>query len=391
MLKISGIWLGAVGVLGLALAAPSEGWAKDQVRLAYIGPLTGPLSSVGIGARNSIELAVRQRNADPDATYEYVLEAFDDECKADVGLRVATRAAADDGIVVGFPHYCSAVAIGAVGTYNRFELPVVLWGAVLPDITYGNDYKEIHRVNGTMINQNEHAANFVVDQGYQTWAIIHDTTDYGRAHNEYFSRFLTEAGGEIVGTFGVTADQQDFSSELAQIASLRPDVLYFGGQAQLGVRIRAQMERLGVTAQFQGTSGILSDAYLEGLPPALSEGTLAFLEGAPVDQLPGGAAFVAAYQEAGFGEPFEAYGPFAYSAASLAIDLIEEVGPDRIALRDALNGVSGYDSAIGEITFDESGQNTVAVISTYVVQDGQWTVWEDSDYASGLRSLRQPN
>ncbi|MCG6121905.1 MAG: branched-chain amino acid ABC transporter substrate-binding protein [Microvirga sp.] len=391
MLKFSGIWLGALGALGLVFAAPSDGLAKDQVKLAYIGPLTGPLSSVGIGARNSVELAVRLRNADPDAKYEYVLESFDDECKPDVGLRVATRAASDDGIVVAFPHYCSAVAIGAVGTYNRFELPVVLWGAVLPAIIYGNDFKEIHRVNGTMINQNDHAAKFVVEQGYKTWAIIHDTTDYGRAHNEYFSQFLTEAGGEIVGTFGVTAEQQDFSSELSQVASLKPDVLYFGGQAQLGVRIRSQMERLGVTAQLQGTSGILSDAYLEGLAPELSEGTIAFLEGAPVDQLPGGAEFVSAYETAGFGEPFEAYGPFAYSAATLAIDLIEEVGPDRIALRDALNGVNGYDSAIGEITFDESGQNTVAVISTYVVQDGKWVVWEDSEYASGARSLRKPN
>lgn len=391
MMKISGILLGAAGALALTVATPVETMAKDQVKLAYIGPLTGPLSSVGIGARNSVELAVRLRNADPAAKYEYVLESFDDECKPDVGLRVATRAASDDDVVVAFPHYCSAVAIGAVGTYNRFELPVVLWGAVLPAIVYGNDFKEIHRVNGTMINQNEHAAKFVVDQGYKTWTVIHDTTDYGRAHNEYFSRFLGEAGGQIVGTFGVTADQQDFSSELSQIASLKPDVLYFGGQAQLGVRIRSQMERLGVTAQFQGTSGILSDAYLEGLTPELSEGTIAFLEGAPVEKLPGGAEFVAAYQAAGFGEAFEAYGPFAYSAATLAIDLIEQVGPDRIALRDALNGVKGYDSAIGEISFDEAGQNTVAVISTYVVQDGKWVVWEESEYASGARSLRKPN
>ncbi|MEZ5785446.1 MAG: hypothetical protein R3D62_02930 [Xanthobacteraceae bacterium] len=32
---------------------------------------------------------------------------------------------------------------------------IVCAGRVLPDITYGNKYPEVHRVNGTMINQNQ--------------------------------------------------------------------------------------------------------------------------------------------------------------------------------------------------------------------------------------------
>ena len=55
----------------------------------------------------------------------------------------------------------------------------------------------------------------------------------------------------------------------------------------MGVRIRTQMDKLGVKAVFEGTSGIVSDAYIEGLGP-LAEGTLAFREGAPVEKLPGG-------------------------------------------------------------------------------------------------------
>ena len=34
-----------------------------------------------------------------------------------------------------------------------------------------------------------------------------------------------------------------------------------------------------------------------------------------------------------------------------------------------------------------NGQNTIALITKYVVQDGKWTVWEDSEYASGKRKL----
>ena len=167
---------------------------------------------------------------------------------------------------------------------------------------------------------------------------------------------------------------------------MNPDVIYFGGLTPLGVRIRQQMDRLGIDAQLQGTSGIVSDAFIEGLGP-LAEGVLAFREGAPVEKLPGGQFFMAEYQKAGYGEPPEAYGPFAFAAMNLVLDTIEEVGPDREAIIEALADVKDHDSIVGPITFDDHGQNAVPLITKYVAQDGEWVVWEDSEYASGQRKL----
>jgi branched-chain amino acid transport system substrate-binding protein len=374
-------------VIGLALMlAGPDALAKDQVKVGFIGPLTGGVSANGLGGRNSADLAVRLRNQDGKAKYQYEMVALDDECKPNIGVQVATKLAADDDVVAAVTHYCSTVAIGTVDTYHKFGLPVVVWGAVLPDITYGNDYPEIHRVNGTMINQNETAAQFMRGLGYQNWVIIHDTTDYGKGHEKYFSKFLKAAGGGIVGSFGVTADQQDFTAELTKAKALDPDVIYFGGLTPLGVRIRQQMDKLGIEAEFEGTSGIMSDAFIAGLGP-LAESVVAFREGAPVEKLPGGKFFTEQYAKAGYKEPPEAYGPFAFVAMNLLLDTIEAVGPDREAITKALANVKNQDSIIGPITFDSHGQNTVPLITKYVVQDGKWMVWEDSEYASGKRKL----
>jgi branched-chain amino acid transport system substrate-binding protein len=374
-------------VIGLALMlAGPDALAKDQVKVGFIGPLTGGVSANGLGGRNSADLAVRLRNQDGKAKYQYEMVALDDECKPNIGVQVATKLAADDDVVAAVTHYCSAVAIGTVDTYHKFGLPVVVWGAVLPDITYGNDYPEIHRVNGTMINQNETAAQFMRGLGYQNWVIIHDTTDYGKGHEKYFSKFLKAAGGGIVGSFGVTADQQDFTAELTKAKALDPDVIYFGGLTPLGVRIRQQMDKLGIEAEFEGTSGIMSDAFIAGLGP-LAESVVAFREGAPVEKLPGGKFFTEQYAKAGYKEPPEAYGPFAFVAMNLLLDTIEAVGPDREAITKALANIKNQDSIIGPITFDGHGQNTVPLITKYVVQDGKWMVWEDSEYASGKRKL----
>jgi branched-chain amino acid transport system substrate-binding protein len=380
----SSVALGLAALISLAFGGIAV--AKDLVKVAFIGPLTGGVSANGLGGRNAADLAVRLRNADANAKYEYEMIVLDDECKPNIGVQVATKAAADRDVVAGVTHYCSAVAIGTVDTYHKFGLPVIVWGAVLPDITYGHDYPEIHRVNGTMINQNETAADFMTGLGYKTWVVIHDTTDYGKGHNRYFSQYVTEAGGEILGTFGVTAEQQDFTAELTQAKSLNPDVIYFGGLTPLGVRIRQQMDKLGIAAQLQGTSGIMSDAFIDGLGP-LAEGVVAFREGAPVDKLPGGQFFAEQYAEAGYGEPPEAYGPFAFAAMNLILDTIEAVGPDREAITEALGNVKDHDSIVGPVTFDDHGQNMVPLITKYVAQDGKWVVWEDSEYASGKRKL----
>jgi len=378
--------LAALAALVLALAgAPAD--AKEKVKVGFIGPLTGGVSANGIGGRNSADLAVRLRNADAKAKYEYELVVLDDECKPDVAVQVATKMAAANDIIAAATHYCSVTAIATVDTYHKFGFPVIVWGAVLPDVTYRNQYPEIHRVNGTMINQNDANAGLISNLGYTTVAVIHDTTDYGKGHNEYFSKALARIGkAKIVGTFGVTADQQDFTAELTQIKALNPEVIYFGGLTPLGVRIRSQMDKLGINAVFDGTSGIVSDAYIQALGP-LAEGTLAFREGAPVDKLPGGKFFMAKYNEQKYDQPPEAYGPFAFAAMDLILDTIEKVGPDRKKVIAELAQVTNRNSVVGEITFDDHGQNTVPLITRFVVQDGKFVEWQDSEYASGKRKL----
>ena len=373
-----------LAVAWLAAVVPAE--AKDKVKVGFIGPLTGGVSANGLGGRNSADLAVRLRNADPKAKYEYELVVLDDECKPNVAVQAATKMAAERDVVAAATHYCSSTAIATVDVYHRFGLPVVVWGAVLPDITYRNKYPEVHRVNGTMINQNDTNAELLTKLGYKTFAVIHDTTDYGKGHNEYFSAALAKRGGKIVGTFGVGSDQQDFTAELTQIKALNPEVIYFGGLTPIGVRIRAQMDKLGIKAVFDGTSGIVSDAYIQGLG-ALAEGTLAFREGAPTDKLPGGKFFMEKYAAQKYDNPPEAYGAFAYAAMDLILDSIEKVGPDRRRVIEDMAKVENRDSIIGKITFDDHGQNTVSLITKYVVQDGKWVVWEDSEYASGKRKL----
>ncbi|HEU5395512.1 MAG TPA: ABC transporter substrate-binding protein, partial [Candidatus Methylomirabilis sp.] len=173
--------LGLLALDGLGRSARAQ--AKKVVKLSFIGPLTGGTASNGLGGRNSFLLAVAERNADPRSKYRYETIVLDDECKPTVAVQAALRAGSDPEVIASVSHYCSVVAIATVDTFHKLGLPSMVWGAVLPDITYSHEYVEITRVNGTMINQNHIAAEFAVKKvGFKTFSILHDTTDYGRGH-----------------------------------------------------------------------------------------------------------------------------------------------------------------------------------------------------------------
>lgn len=380
--------ISAVFLSTTLLVAADAAAAKDTVKIAWVGPLTGALSAHGIGGRNSAELAVKLMNAKPDAKYNYELVTLDDECKPNVGVQVVTKIAADRSISAAIPHYCSATAIATVDIFNRFKLPMVVWAAVLPEITYGHQYPEVHRVSGILIGQNRVGAEFMKGLGYKTFVSVADSTDYGKSMNKYFTQFTTEQGNQILGSFSVPPDQQDLSAELTKIKELNPEVIYFGGLTPLGARLRTQMEKLGITAQLEGNSGIIGEAFVNAVGPELAEGTVTFFDSPPLARMPGGKFFSEQYAAAGYKEPPEAYGPFSYAATTLTMETIEKVGPDRAAITKALGDVKDRPSIVGPITFDDHGQNITPMTTKYVVQDGKWVVWEDSEYASGKRKLK---
>jgi branched-chain amino acid transport system substrate-binding protein len=71
------------------------------------------------------------------------------------------------------------------------------------------------------------------------------------------------------------------------------------------------------------------------------------------------------------------------------MDAIEKVGPDRKRVTAELGKTKDKESIIGKVTFDDHGQNVVPLISKYVVQDGKWVLWEDSEYGKGSRKLKR--
>ena len=147
-------------------------------------------------------------------------------------------------------------------------------------------------------------------------------------------------------------------------------------------RVRGQQYKLNIDCLMLSCSGAYIQSFCESLGKEALEGCIAFSEAAPLKMYAGGLAFDATYKKENFKQLSENYGIYAYSAARVIMDVIEKVGPDREKVVDEIANLDIEDSPIGPVKMDENGQNIKVPYYTYIGQDGNWVIWEDSEYAT---------
>lgn len=380
------VTLTGCGASGTTQSAGSN--AKKTVKVAFLGPLTGPNAMQGVGARNSFDLAIKQANDSGKLSFNIQVMDLDDASDPGTGASAAQKAVADPEVVAASGHWNSPVAQATIPIFKAAGMPLVIWGAIAPDLTNPQNYPYITRVAPTQVQENGPLFKFLYKQGYRKWAVISDTSSYGKGNTEAWSNEVKkQPDAKIVSVDSIQVGQTDFRPILSKIKTENVDGVYFGGVVMEGALIRRQMVELGMkNTLLTGISGIVDDKFIQTAGSTAAEGVVATQPGEDIAKLPGGKAFEQAYQKAGYKEPYGAYGPYAYDAANIIIQALKEVGPNKKALVGAIAKIK-YNGLLGETTFDSVGQTQNIASTIYVVQDGKWVDWDSSQYKSGSRKL----
>jgi len=362
---------------------------KKIVKIAFIGPLTGPNAMQGTGARNAFQLAVKQATESGKLAFKLEVVDLDDASNPATGASVAQKVVADPGIVAVAGHWNSPVAEATIPIFKAAGMPLVIWGAIGPTLTSPANYPYVTRVAPTQTQESEPLAKFVVnDLGRKRWAIISDTSSYGKSNTEVWTNELQKYPGiDVVSVDEIQVGQTDFRPILSKLKTQKIDAIYFGGVVMEGALARRQASELGMKdILLVGISGIIYDNFIQTAGTDAAEGVIATKPGKEISKMTGGQEFESAYQKAGYKEPYGARGPYAYDSANIIIEALKQVGPDKKALVNAIAKIR-YEGLLGTTTFNEIGQTANAAITIYVVQDGKWVDWESSEYKRGARKL----
>lgn len=368
---------------GTGGAAGADG--GKVVKIGLIAPLTGEISSIGLGIRNGADLAVRQaneRNVIPGWHFELVPE--DDQAQADPGRHAATKLAGDEDIAGVVGPFNSSVGQAVQPVLDSAGIALISPGTTNPGLTRGPDldnpkraYKSFFRTCTTDDVQGPFAAQYLLDKRINRIATIHDKKAYGDGITTAFTEHFTENGGTVVRAETINPEDKDFSAVISLVGGANPQAVFYGGEYGQAGPLSQQMKGSGLNVPLMGGDGIFDARYIDLAGPN-ANGDLATSVGAPVDSLESAKEFVEAYNAQGYADSYAAFGVYAYDATNALIEALKTTLPNaenaadaRAATIDALNDVE-FAGATGTVAFDEFGDARERVLTAYQVTDGKW-------------------
>ena len=359
------------------------------VTIGVDAPLTGDLSALGLGIKNSVDLAAKTANKKKYVDgVTFKIEALDDQGQASVGQQNATKLVANKDVLGVVGPLNSSVGESMQKVFDTAKLVEVSPANTNPALTQGVDwqntktrpYKSYFRTATTDAIQGPFAAQYVYNDAKKKKVfVIDDKKTYGAGLAATFTEEFKKLGGKVVGTEHINPDSKDFNAVATKVKQSGADVVYYGGEYPQAGPLSKQIKEAGAKIPLVGGDGIYSADFIK-LSGAAGTGDLATSVGAPVEELPSAKEFVANYKDAGYKEAFEAYGGYSYDSAWAIIEAVKKVVEDndgklpddaRSKVVDAMQNVS-FDGVTGKVSFDEFGDATNKQLTVYSVKDGDW-------------------
>lgn len=355
---------------------------ERKAKLAIALPLTGDIASLGQGLKRAAEMAGEEYNAgSPKVPVEFV--SFDDRSDPKEAVSVADRIVSDPDIVGVVGHFNSGCSIPASRIYAQAGIPMISPASSDPELTLQQmspnwtGKKCIFRVNTTDNVQGPVGANFVTNElKAKRIAVIHDKTAYGQGVAEEFRKQAASNGADIVAFEGLQVGDRDFRSLLTRVRAQNPDALYFGGEFSEGGILVRQARDIGYKGIFIASEANYDPAFLRVAGDA-AEGTYVTFLGSPAELLPSAREFVERYKKRYPNDDVKAYDHYGYEAASIFLEAISQVGPDRDKIITYIRGIN-HNGVLGQTAFDEKGDTLNKTITLFHVEKGRFVPLKSS-------------
>ncbi len=367
------------------------------VTIGVDAPLTGDLSALGLGIKNSVDLAVNTANKQNYVKgVTFKIEALDDQAQPSSGQQNATKLVADNSVLGAVGPLNSSVAESMQKVFDDAKLVEVSPANTNPALTQGTNwqktkarpYKSYYRTATTDAIQGPFAAQYVYNTAKKKKVfVIDDKKTYGAGLAATFTEEFKKLGGQVAGTEHINPDTKDFSAVATKVKNSGAEVVYYGGEYPQAGPLSKQIKAAGAKIPVVGGDGMFDPTFIK-LAGSDSTGDLATSVGAPVEKLDSAKQFVANYKAAGYKEDYAAYGGYSYDSAWAIIEAVKKVVDDnggklpsdaRAKVTAAMQNVS-FDGVTGKVSFDEYGDATNKQLTVYAVQNGAWKSVQSGTY-----------
>lgn len=362
----------------ITLSFAGSALAQEQiVKIAHVGPITGPIGHIGKDNENGAKMAIDELNAqaltlDGKKT-RFVLVSEDDASDPKQATAVAQKLV--DAKVAGvIGHVNSGASIPASKIYYDAGIPQISPSTTSAKYTqqgYNTTFRVVANDGQLGGALGRYAAKTLQAK---TAAVIDDRTAYGQGLAEEFTKAAKAAGMTIVATQYTNDKATDFNAILTSIKTKKPDVVFFGGlDAGAGPMLR-QMKQLGIKAKYMGGDAICTSDLPKLAGDGMSNDQVICAEAGGVEESArkGLDDFKVAYKKK-YGQDVVIYAPYTYDALMTMADAMQKAkSADPKKYLPELARIQ-HKGVTGMISFDSKGDIRDGAITLYTYRDGKRT------------------
>ena len=253
-------------IAAAALISTCHAALAADTKIGILMDITGPIANFIPPLQNSVNLAVKQVNAQGGLLDGKAVAVFGDTTGSSQG---AVDAAGKLANIENVPVIMGALMSGT--TIAAAEAVAIPTGITLlsptatsPAMTGLKDKDLVYRLVPSDNYQGEVLARMVMDAGIKKVAVTYVNNDYGVGIGQTFIAAYKKAGGEIVAEVKHEEKKDSYRSELATLskggATALVVVAYAGDS---GGKIVKQSLEGGLFSQFIGTDGLRDDLLIK--------------------------------------------------------------------------------------------------------------------------------
>ena len=243
----------------VALAAMTAGFAlsaqaADPIKIGVYLPLTGQNAFGGQLELEGIQLAHKLTPTVLDRPVELVV--VDNKSDKVEAANAVKRLTERDKVLAIIGTYGSSLAMAGGEVAERAKVPCIGTSCTNPLVTQGKKY--YFRACFIDPYQGAAAATYAYKTlGFKKAAVLTDVAnDYAVGLSSFFKRAYKKAGGELVADMKYSSGDQDFTAQLTELISKKPDIVFMPAYFAEGAIIMKQARELGATFVLMGADAM---------------------------------------------------------------------------------------------------------------------------------------
>jgi branched-chain amino acid transport system substrate-binding protein len=358
---------------GAVLAGFAPVPAADPIKVGHYGSMTGSEATFGQSTDRGIRLAIEEINA-AGGVNGRPIELITYDTKGDSGEagKAVTRLISSDKVAAVLGEVASSLSLAGGAVCQQYGVPMITPSSTNPRVTMGRDF--VFRVCFTDDFQAFALAKFVKENLKLTKvAILWDQKQaYSKGLRDEFTKSFTKMSGQIVIDQAYSGGDQDFSAQLAAIATANAEILLVPGYYTDGAAIALQARKKGIKVPLLGGDGWDSEQLGKIAGDAIA-GSYYSNHSAP-DQ-PEMQEFVNKFKKKYDGQVPDALTGLGYDAVYLLADAFKKAkslgGKD---VRDVLAQAKDFPGVTGAITMDKNRNASKAAVIVQMTKNDKGEV-----------------